>query len=348
MLNWAIVGTGMISDIRVAPALVKSKINRLYGIVSRDEKKAATFALKYRAKKGFASFEDMLSDPSIDVVYLGNPNALHATHAVAACKARKHVFCEKPMALTIADCRAMIWAAEEHRVKLGVGFNNRYNPAHQEAKRRLDAGIIGEALFANVHFGLKGQRVSWRLNDALAGGGAIMDMGVHAIDLLRFFIGREVVKVGALLDTTTFGWPLDEVVSAILEFEGGVHSLLNVSLNFPYARNGIEVFGTKGSLLMIDTLVSQMKRDLPLPGCLEMLTKSGVERTVFDTEDLFQAELDAFGDSIIRDSEPDISGIDGLRAQEVVIAVQQSARTDQIVHIAQVNAMRQVSGAADC
>jgi 1,5-anhydro-D-fructose reductase (1,5-anhydro-D-mannitol-forming) len=333
MLSWAVVGTGTISDIRIAPALKKSKINRLTAAVSRDEERAAEFARKHGAEKGFDSFADMLKDPRIDVVYLGTPNALHATQTIASCRAGKHVFCDKPMALTVADCQAMIQAADEHSVKLGIGFNNRYNPAHQEAKRRLDAGAIGEPLFASVHFGLKGGRVGWRLDADLAGGGAIMDMGVHAIDLLRFLLGREVVEVCAFLDTATYGWPLDQIVSAVLEFEGDIHSLFNVSLEFPYARNGVEIYGSKGALLMIDSLVSQMKREFPPPGHLEVLTDSGVERIDFETLDLYQAELDAFGDAIIRDVEPEITGIDGLRAQEVTWAAQQAATTGKAVRI---------------
>jgi predicted dehydrogenase len=131
-LNWAIMGCGRISDIRVAPGLKSSRINKPAAIVSRDSVRAAEFATKHGADSHYISLDSALADPTIDVVYVGTPNALHAKPTIASCRAGKHVFCDKPMALSIEDCVAMICAAKECGAKLGIGFNNRYNPAHQE------------------------------------------------------------------------------------------------------------------------------------------------------------------------------------------------------------------------
>jgi len=336
MLNWAIVGSGTISDSRIAPALNRSNTNSLYAIVSRNKEKASQFAQKHNVKKIFLTLEEMLQDPSIDVVYLGSPNAIHSEQAIACCKAKKQVFCEKPMALTVEECEAMIKAAKENGVKLGVAFNNRYNPIHVEIKKRLDENLIGDISFASAVYGVKGNRYDWRLNGELSGGGAIMDVGVHAIDLLRFLLGREVVEVAATLDTVNYGWPLDEHVSAILKFEGGINGLLIASAKMPYAKNGISFYGTEGSIFGNNTLKSMFASRLHSPiAQLEIITKDRRVIETFEEIDTYQKELDSFGEAIIANRQPDITGLDGLKTQEVVLAIQKSEKTGERVKIGQ-------------
>jgi len=325
-VNWAIVGCGAISDLRIAPSLNASTINRLAAVTSHDNEKAARFGRKHGVERVFPSLEALLQEPGLDAVYLATPNGLHAAQTLMACQAGKHVLCEKPMALTVADCEAMVSAAESHGVKLGIGFNFRYNPALRELRRLLAEGSIGQVLHTTARWGLPSGRSGWRLDAALAGGGVLMDMGTHLIDLLRFLVGREVVQVHALLDTATGGWPLDDLMTATLEFAGGVQGVLAATSRFAFVPNDVEVYGTAGSIRASGTLRAQLTETLPPVGHLEISTSAGTSRAEFAIVDLFRDQLDSFGRAILENREPEVVGRDGLRVQEVAAAIQESAR----------------------
>jgi 1,5-anhydro-D-fructose reductase (1,5-anhydro-D-mannitol-forming) len=333
-ISWGIVGCGSIADKRIAPALLKSSVNRLLAVASRDRSRAEAFAAKHGGVRPYHSYDAMLADPDVQVVYVGTPNAAHRHDVVAACRAGKHVFCEKPMALTMTDCQAMADEARVAGVKLGIGFNNRYNPVHQEMRRRIAAGEIGAVRHATLLFAMNRARQRWRLEADLAGAGCLYDMGVHGIDLMRFLLNDEVTLVTAFLDTSKHGWPLDEAATGLLKFASGTTVDITVSSKIPYPGNAIVLYGEAATLAGIETLVSQIGGFLPPAGRLELTTEAGtLVSTTFEVRDLFQAELDAFGGSIADGREPDISAHDGMRAQEIALAMQRSSSAGVTVHL---------------
>src|ERR1700730_7008751 len=157
-VNWAIVGCGAISDSRIAPSLNASTISRLIAVTSRDGEKAARFAHKHNVETVSPSLDALLQEPGLDAVYIGTPNGMHAEQAILACQTGKHVLCDKPMALTVADCEAMLAAARSHGVKLGIGFNFRHSPVHLELQQLLAAGSIGQVLHITGRWGLPSGR----------------------------------------------------------------------------------------------------------------------------------------------------------------------------------------------
>jgi 1,5-anhydro-D-fructose reductase (1,5-anhydro-D-mannitol-forming) len=333
-LNWAIVGCGAISDVRIAPALTKSKTSQLVAVVGRDVARTEAFAAKHGAAKFHTSLDGLLGDPAIDVVYIGTPNAQHCQQAIAALQAGHHVLCEKPMALTVPDCREMIKASERNGRRLSVGFNNRFNPAHRELRRRLLAGEIGQPLFTVVRFAVQGSRQRWRLHPNESGGGALMDMGVHAVDLVRYLLNAEVAHVSAFAAMSPSSEPLDDAVTALLRLDGSVaYAVIHVSALETYIRTGVDVNGSDGFVGAVDTLVRQVRFPVPASGTLFSRSSKGVEEISYPADDMFLREVDSFARAVQAGHEPNVSGTDGLRAQEVVRAIQEAYETGRTVQV---------------
>ncbi len=333
-VNWAIYGCGKIAEKRVLPGIVNSRSNRLAGIISRDADRAEGLARKHGASRAYTGLEAALDDPDIYVVYVGTPNAIHTEGVLAALSAGKHVFCDKPLALTVEDCLAMIRSAARHDVKLGVGFNNRYNPVHRDVRDRMAAGQIGKLRFANAQFFLDRPRGSWRLDPALAGGGVVFDMGIHLVDFLRYMTGLEVRRVTAVMDFESYGHPLDAADHGLLEFEGGGVAAVNVSNRIPVPGNIVQYYGSEGSLFLEDTMVTQVGVGLPPSGTLTVMEDNGTTaRLTYPVVDLFEAEVEAFGQAIANDTAPEVSGVDGLRALEICLAMHESATRHQAVEV---------------
>jgi 1,5-anhydro-D-fructose reductase (1,5-anhydro-D-mannitol-forming) len=324
---WAIVGSGGIAA-RVATAFGRASVSAPVVIVSRAQSDGERFAAQHHIQRVIPSFAELLSDPGVSAVYLATPNALHAEQTIALCSAGKHVLCEKPMALSIDDCEAMAAAARANGVKLGVGFNFRFNPAHRDIRRLISEQSIGDLYSVHLRWGLPHDRSGWRLDSSLSGGGVLTDMGVHLLDLLAYLLDREVVSVAALATSGSWGPALDEVVTALLEFEGGVHAELAVSSRFAYLPNTFEAYGSAGTLQAPETLTAQMTEGIATIGHLELRGPGEISasQTDFAAVDLFAHQLDSFSRAILDDREPEAGAADGIRAQKLVLAIQESAK----------------------
>jgi len=203
-IGWGIVGIGRHPDARMAPAIRVAQDSKLVAVCSRDQARAEAFAQKHGSLFAYSDYEAMLQNPQVDAVYIASPNALHKEHTVKAAQAGKHVLCEKPMALSLADCQTMIRACRDAAVLLGVGFHLRHHQAHIEARRCIQRGEVGELVMGHAQWagGVRGQLhpaprgglLAWWDDPQMSGGGSMMATGVHAVDLLRFVTGREVVE----------------------------------------------------------------------------------------------------------------------------------------------------------
>jgi 1,5-anhydro-D-fructose reductase (1,5-anhydro-D-mannitol-forming) len=252
-IGWALIGTGRVHR-WIVPALKQARDTRLVAVLSRDKARAAAFAEEYGIIRGYDSLDELLRDPEVDVVYVGSPNAHHAVQTIKAAKAGKHVFCEKPMASRLEECRSMVEACEKHGVMLGLGFQFRQHPAHRKAREIVASGELGQLVFANAQVELPPQEVpGWYYESGMAGYGAMHMVGMHRIDLLRFILGCEVEEASAFITQQPLEQPLEETGVCMLRFNGGTCATLHFSLNIPHGTNSIEVHGSKASLYFRDT-----------------------------------------------------------------------------------------------
>ena len=147
-LGWGIIGIGSHADLKVAPAMKLTEEARLVAVHSRDQGRADAFAESHEADAAYSDLDSLLSDSRIDAVFIASPNFLHAPQTIRAAAAGKHVLAEKPMANTVTDSAAMVSACRDHRVKLGMGFELRFHPAHLWARQVIDGGAIGRIRLA--------------------------------------------------------------------------------------------------------------------------------------------------------------------------------------------------------
>ena len=200
--GWGLIGTGRIADDRILPGINSFSGNRLVAVVSRDQARADTVAKKFGAQHAYTSYEDMLRNPDVTVVAIHTPNSLHAEQVIAAARAGKHVFCDKPMATNATDAERAVAECEKAGVTLGVNFHNRFMPCFIETKKIVDSGEIGEPLVVQLEASAGenpvSTKASWRVDPAIAGLGATMSIGVHVFDILRYILASEIVTLESL------------------------------------------------------------------------------------------------------------------------------------------------------
>ena len=337
-IGWAIVSTGRHPDQKMAPAINAAKDAELAAVVSRDLGRAQEFATKHHARAAYDDFDAMLKDPAVDVVYLASPNFLHCQQTVKAAQAGKHVLCEKPMALTVEECRLMVEACRQHGVRLGVGFHLRHHPGHQRLRDLVQDGALGTVALAQAQwaYGARGQErpglraplQQWWEDPALVGAGAWMGSGVHCIDLLRYVLGQEVVELAAITDASE-AEPLEHLATVLLRFRNGTLGTAIASRRLPDSHNDLVVYGSGGRGEVRDSLL------VDLQGTLEVTTAAlkTTERYPLDPLAMYVRQVEAFNDAVASGTEPVASGWDGLKTAEVTIAMLESARTGRRVQL---------------
>ncbi|MEZ0484788.1 Gfo/Idh/MocA family protein [Fibrella aquatica] len=207
-LGIALVGLGYYSKNLLAPALQQTTNCRLAGIVTGTPAKAEEWMKKYNLPKesvyDYKNFDRIIDNKDIDVVYVVLPNSMHREFVVRAAKAGKHVICEKPMAITPADCQAMIDACKKADRQLAIGYRLHYEPFTQEVMRLGQQKVFGPVRFVEASDAFKiGDPTQWRLKKEMAGGGALMDVGIYAIQGARYVTGEEPVSVTAQFSPKT-------------------------------------------------------------------------------------------------------------------------------------------------
>ncbi|MBN1466733.1 Gfo/Idh/MocA family oxidoreductase [candidate division KSB1 bacterium] len=251
-LNWGLIGCGDIARRRVAPALRDLTQCELVSVNRKDYGKAETFALEFGARKWIREWPELISDPEIDAVYIATPVHLHAEQTIAAVQAGKHILCEKPMALNLRECDAMIEAATANSVTLGVAYYRHFYPVIIRIKNIITRGDMGKIVSIQMnaasHFNaLPGEPRYWLLVKEQAGGGPMMDFGCHRIEVLLNLVGP-IVKVRSVVNQVSYAREVEDTASALFEFANGAHGSLFVSHAAFEAQDTLAIYGTRGSL----------------------------------------------------------------------------------------------------
>jgi predicted dehydrogenase len=247
MLNWLVIGVGDITTKRAIPAIQAEPRSRLYGLVTRDPAKASPYNTK-----AFTTLDEALADSGVHAVYVGTPVFLHAPQTIQALRAGKHVLCEKPMAMNEAEARTMVAAAEQTGKIFGVAYYRRLYPKILRARKLLGAGAIGKPVFAeltnHMWFDGAGER-SWLFDPAKAGGGPLLDIASHRIDVLNFLFGKPL-RVAGQLSNVVHHYAVEDNATVIIEYENGVRGIVDVRWHSKIKRDECRIRGTEGEMEM--------------------------------------------------------------------------------------------------
>jgi predicted dehydrogenase len=309
-VGYGLVGFGRFCRNRLNPAfqdLPGSKITALY---KRDPQQAAEAASEFHVPAGYGDLKALLADPRVEAVYITSANSDHEAQAVAAAKAGKHVLCEKPLAINAPACRNIIEACRLSGVKLMVAHTLRFSPAVIQVKQWLSEGRLGKIRLGRVLYtydGTKSPR-AWLYDEKIAGGGALMDIGIHGLDTLRFLLG-EVDQVHGALNPPSDPIELSALVH--LHFTGGAAGDVFCSFESPY-RSRLEILGEYG-WIWVDSFT--------LPGTDVTVHLETIDRSIdllVDTGNPYGALIESFSRSI-RGLEPvAIPGEEGLQNQIII------------------------------
>lgn len=243
-LGYALVGLGSYSEYQLAPALKDAQHCYLAGIVTGTPEKEQIWMDKYDIPKknvyNYENFDDIVNNPDIDIVYVVLPNFMHAEFCIRAAKAGKHVVCEKPMAMNVTECNAIIEACEDAGVKLGIGYRLQSEPYTNELKRFVKEKTFGNVRYITAEMGYysNSNPDQWRLNKKLSGGGALGNMGVYAIQAAIYGTGENPISVTAQEFSTRpeYFKDTDETITAQFEFPSGAVGNIMTSHNINMNR----------------------------------------------------------------------------------------------------------------
>ncbi len=242
--RWGILGAGRIAD-KFCEALTFTEGSSVYAIASRDKDKAAAYAQKFNAAKVYNSYEELVKDADVDIVYIATPHVFHFGQTMLCIQNNKPVLCEKPLSLSPADTAAMIAAAKEKDLFFMEGMWTICMPFIQKIQEIISDGILGDVKYitADFSFGVPNDPEGRLMNKAL-GGGSVLDVGVYPVFLAAFFLGEPtIIRTVSKLALTG----VDEYASILLQYEGNQTAHLFCGIGFQTSIEA-EITGTKGRI----------------------------------------------------------------------------------------------------
>jgi 1,5-anhydro-D-fructose reductase (1,5-anhydro-D-mannitol-forming) len=327
-LGWGIVGLGRIAATEIAPAITASASGTLVSVVSRDQARAEAFARDHGAASALDDYAKMLADPAVGAVYIATPNVQHAEQVIAAARAGKHVLCDKPLAVTVTGAQRCVEECHSAGVRLGITFQTRFFDGMAEAASLVRDGAIGRVVTAEAQIGTRGNLPKgWRTDPALAGLGTLNNIGVHALDILRYLIGSEVSEVAAMASSEP-GYEVDTTDLVLLRFGNGTLAQLNASQAVPHPRDDIALYGTEGRVLAPN--LSRPDRDTTI----SFITRDGERAFPASSRGSYLRTIEAFTEAVTHGHDPSPSGEDGLRSVELTAAIADSLRERRFVSLA--------------
>ena len=329
--GWGLIGASTIARQYMIPAINAQPDSRVVAVMSRSAQRARQYADDNGIAHAYDTVEALLADPEVDVVYISTTNERHKAEALATARAGKHLLCEKPLALNLADALEMAAACRDAGVVMGTNHHLRNAVTHRTLRRLIKEGAIGQPLAARVFHAvyLPPHLQTWRIKDPATGAGVILDITVHDTDTLRFVLDDEVEEVTAL--STQQGLAeggLEDAVMGVMRFRSGVLAQFHDAFTIKHAGTGFQVHGTEGSLLAEDVMTQQ-----PI-GRVFLRRGDQAEPVDLDPpEDLYTRAVRLFNHAVQGDGHPAATADDGVRSLAVALAVLESTQTGQRVHV---------------
>ena len=331
-IKWGVIGCGGIADRRTRPGMMLADNAELVAVMDTNPEFAKKVQEKYGAKYSFTNEADLLALDEIDAVYIASPVFCHKAQAFAAAKAKKHILCEKPLALTAAESQEIADECRKQGVKLGAGLMMRYHAYHQAMKELLEEKKLGQIVSMRAQLTCWYPEIpgNWRQDKKRSGGGALMDMGIHCIDLLQYITGSKATEVASFVGNESFNYSADDSANVIMKMDNGATAYVDANFNIPdaAARCRMEIYGTRGSILAEGT-ISQIEAGkvevlisddtLGYDAAQDRVDVAPMELNV-EFGNMYTREIEGFGNAVLNDTVPPVSGDDAIQVQKVVEA----------------------------
>jgi len=322
-LNWGLLSTARINR-AVIPPLRASKRNQLLAVASRSQELAKTYAKEWKISRAHGSYEDLLADPEIDVIYNPLPNHLHAEWTIKAVEAGKHVLCEKPIALSVEEVDAIAGVAKSHGRVVAEAFMYRHHPQTLKVKELVQNGSIGTLKLLRGSFSFVLDREGDIRLDPAMGGGSIWDVGCYPISFMRSVVGAEPVEV--------FGWQvtgptgIDDTFIGQLHFSNDVYGQFDSSFVIPFHAY-MEFVGSEATLIVPTPFKPGVNEKI-------FLVRDGKTETIkVKGQELYLGEVEDMADAILLGKAPRVTLEDSRANVATIRALLESAHTNKPIKI---------------
>jgi 1,5-anhydro-D-fructose reductase (1,5-anhydro-D-mannitol-forming) len=321
-LRWGLIGASTIAREWMIRA-IRGAGGEVVAVMSSDPERAQRFAGENGIATATTDLKALLGG-AIDAVYISTTNEQHCPQTLAAAAAGKHVLCEKPLALNLADSRQMVAACRAAGVQMGTNHHLRNAATHRAIHAAIKAGHIGKPLFVRVFHAvyLPPHLQGWRIERPQSGGGVVLDITVHDADTMRFVLDENPLAVTAMMSRGGMGQAgLEDGVMGVVRFESGLIAQFHDAFTTRYAVTGFEVHGEEGSLIGTDCMTQQPKGEVLLR------TRDGERQLSIAHENLYLRSVRLFGEAVAGRGTPSATGEDGIKSLSVALSTREAART---------------------
>ena len=342
-IKWGVIGSGGIAKRRTIPeGIVPAEHADLVSVYDINSEVNQAVANDFQAKAAGSIQKLIASD--IDAVYVASPASMHLEQVIACAKGKKHVLCEKPLGMTVAEAEKMIKVCRNEGVLLGVGLMMRFANQHKAALKLIQDGKLGKPVYARAQLSCWYPPVNgaWRQDPKTGGGGSLMDMGSHCIDLLEMFFGK-AKSVNCFINNNVHSYKSEDSAIVSLLFENGAMGTVDTYFCIPdnSSKNILELYGSNGSILAKGTIGQGPAGEMTAflegenTGYNAQQARNAGEGQPIDPKPVntYLAEIEEFSCSLLEKREPENSFLLGLRSQKVLAACYQSAKTGKVIDI---------------
>lgn len=325
MLRFGMCGCGAFIQKAVLPMLARIDSLQVAAAYDTNQVQLERACADFRITRACANFEELLAAEDVDVIYVASPNVFHKEQVIAAAASGKHIFCQKPMGMNAAECVEMVAACRKANVRLGMGFCYRFQGAQQLAKTLMANGTIGDVSHIHYSFNLGGftrETVGWRCERSLSGGGPLMDIAPHLIDLACYFLEDRVESVMAYVEEGQSEEDVERDAVVMMRCVKGATVSFDVSF-VRWNQHQYTITGTHGEIRACGTMAWQSGGQMGL-------YRNGIwEALTFSLDEHIETELRLYGEAIESGRPLPVAGEAGLHVQQVIDAIYESSRTGQ-------------------
>ena len=319
-MRWGLIGASTIAAEHMIGA-IRASGGHIACVMSSDPNRASSYATEHQIDRGVTDLDAALD--GVDAVYISTTNEKHLPQAMAAIAAGKHVLCEKPLAMSVADAVTMVRAADAAGVTFGTNHHLRNAGTHLAIRDLIRSGRIGKVLSVRVFHAvyLPPHLQGWRIDNAQAGGGVIPDITVHDADTVRFHLDEDPTEVVAMKTASGLGQGVEDSAMSVWSMPSGAMVHTHESFTHAHAGTGVEVHGTQGSIIARGVMTQQ-----PI-GEITLRFDGGEQAVDYSDHSLYARAVDLFTKACAGEGRPAADGVDGVKSLAVAAAVNQAAET---------------------
>jgi len=340
---WGVIGAGGIARRRTIPEGLAPATNAELAVVYDVDAAANQEVARQHGARAADSLEELLA-AGVEAVYVATPAYLHYEQVLACARAGKHVLCEKPLGMTVTEAQVMVETMKAAGLRLGAAFMMRFLKQHQAARKLIEEGRLGQPVYGRAQLSCWYPPVpgAWRQDPVRGGGGSLIDMGGHCIDLLEMFFGA-VTKVSCFVNNTVQAYAPEDSAVALLRFQSGALGTVDACFSLPddASKNRLELYGSRGSILAEGTIGQGSQGRMvayleeAAAGYDAQQARAGGASLEIAPEPVntYRAEIEEFSAAVLEGRPCLVTGEDGLHSQKVLAACYESAREGKVCEV---------------